>query len=138
VRHRRLPPEEFFRAVAGREPLAQIGVASWSSPLPHPLRWFDALVNGDRIGEIPNTNLSYADDPELNDRLADLRLRPLLAEEVAAAWAELDRLAVGRALILPFAVRSERGVAGPRLDPACRASHGVFEVDLARLCTRKG
>ena len=138
ARRRRLPPEEFFRAVAGREPRAQIGVASWSSPLPHPIRWFDALLNGDRIGETPNTNLSYADDPELNDRLADLRLRPLMAEDVASAWAELDRLAVERALVLPFAVRRERGVAGPRLDPGCRATHVVFEVDLARVCTRKG
>jgi ABC-type transport system substrate-binding protein len=138
VQRRRLAPEDYFRTVAGREPKAQVGVASWSSPLPHPFRWFDALLDGDRLGEVPNTNLSYADDPELNDRLGDLRARPLLSEEVAAGWAELDRLAVGRALVLPFAVRRERGVPGPRVDRSCRFAHVVFEVDLARVCTRKG
>ncbi|MEX0674056.1 MAG: ABC transporter substrate-binding protein [Gaiellaceae bacterium] len=138
VRHRRLPAAEFYRVVGGRTPRAQIGVASWSSPLPHPFRWFDALLNGDRLGQAPNTNLSYADDPELNELLADLRLRPLLTEDVVPAWAELDRLAVGRALILPFAVESPEGVAGPRLDPSCRAGHAVFGVDLARACTKRG
>jgi peptide/nickel transport system substrate-binding protein len=138
VRYRQLPAADFYRTVAGRLPRAQIGVASWSSPLPHPFRWFDPLLNGDRLGEAPNTNLSHADDPELNDRLADLRLRPLLTEEVLPAWAELDRLAVARALIVPFAVRNPEGEAGPRLDPACRAGHVVFGVDLARTCTERG
>jgi peptide/nickel transport system substrate-binding protein len=138
VRHRRLPAAEFHRVVGGRTPRAQIGVASWSSPLPHPVRWFDPLLNGDRLGQAPNTNLSYADDPELNEQLADLRLRPLLGEDVVPAWAELDRLAVDRALILPFAVRSPEGTAGPRLDPSCRPEHAVYGVDLARACTKKG
>jgi peptide/nickel transport system substrate-binding protein len=138
VRYRQLPAADFYRTVAGRLPRAQIGVASWSSPLPHPFRWFDPLLNGDRLGQAPNTNLSYADDPELNDRLADLRLRPLLTEEVVPAWAELDRLAVARALIVPFAVRSPEGKAGPRLDPSCRAGHVVFGVDFARLCAKRG
>jgi peptide/nickel transport system substrate-binding protein len=138
VRHRRLPAAEFYRVVAGRTARAQIGIVSWSSPLPHPFRWFDALLNGDRLGQAPNTNLSYADDPELNERLADLRLRPLLTDDVVPAWAELDRLAVSRALILPFAVESPEGVLGPRLDPSCRAGHAVFGVDLARACTKRG
>jgi peptide/nickel transport system substrate-binding protein len=138
VRHRRMSAAEFYRVVGGRTPRAQIGVASWSSPLPHPVRWFDPLLNGDRLEQAPNPNLSYADDPELNERLADLRLRPLLTEDVVPAWAELDRLAVARALILPFAVGSPEGTAGPRLDPSCRAGHVVFGVDLARACTRKG
>ena len=137
-RHRQLPEADFYRAVAGRHPRAQIGVASWSSPLPHPFRWFDALLNGDRLGQAPNTNLSYADDPELNERLADLRLRPLLTEDVVPAWAELDRLAVARGLIVPFAVRSPEGAPGPRLDPSCRAGHVVYGIDLARTCTQKG
>lgn len=138
ARHRQLPPEDFYRAVAGRAPRAQIGVASWSSPLPHPFQWFDALLNGDRIGQTPNSNLSYADDPELNERLGDLRLRPLLTEEEVLAWAALDRLAVARALILPFAVRGRGGVSGQRLDPSCRAGHVVFGIDLGRVCTKRG
>lgn len=138
ARLRRLPAEEFYRVVAGRLPRAQIGVAFWSSPVPHPLRWFDALLNGDRIGQAPNSNLSYADDPELNERVADLRLRPVLTEEVMLAWAELDRLAVARALILPFAVRLPEGIRGARLDPSCRPSHVVFGIDLARVCTKRG
>jgi peptide/nickel transport system substrate-binding protein len=137
ARHRRLPAAEFYRVVAGRAPRAQIGVATWSAPLPHPSQWFDALLNGDRVGQAPNTNLSYADDPDLNEQLADLRLRPLLTEDVLRAWAELDRLAVARALILPFAVRSREGTPDPRLDPSCRAGHVVFGIDLARVCTKR-
>ncbi|MEX2211759.1 MAG: ABC transporter substrate-binding protein [Gaiellaceae bacterium] len=136
ARYRELPPAEFFRTVAGRTARAQAGVSSWSSPLPHPLLWFDALLNGDRIGSAPNTNLSYADDPELNERIALLRLQPILTDQVAVAWAELDRLAAERALVLPFAVRRGSTRVARRLDRACVLQHVVFGVDLARLCLR--
>jgi ABC-type transport system substrate-binding protein len=131
-----LPPADFFRAVAGRSGKAQAVVSSWSSPLPHPLVWFDALLNGDRISESPNTNLSHADDPELNEEIARLREQPLLTDEVAAAWAELDRLAVEQALVIPFAVRAGSAALGRRVDRACVVVDLVYGVDLARVCVR--
>ena len=134
ARLRAVPTADFYRLAAGRTAQAQVGVATWSSPLPHPVVWFDALVHGDRIGEAPNTNLSYADDPELNGRIALLRRQPLLSDATEAAWAELDRLAVGRALVLPFAVLDEATGLSRRLDRACVVEHVVYGIDLARLC----
>lgn len=135
--YREVSPEEFFRVVAGRRATAQIGVTAWSAALPHPIVWFDALLHGDRIGEAPNTNLSYADVPDLNDRIESLRRQPLLTEDVAQAWAELDRLAMEAALLAPFANRQAADRFSERLDPGCVAEHPVFRVDLARLCVRE-
>ena len=134
--YREVAPEEFFRLAAGRQATAQIGVTSWSSPLPHPIVWFDALLHGDRLGSVPNTNLSYADLPELNDRIEALRRQPLLTDEVAQAWAELDRLALEQALLAPFANREPADRFAERIDLECVAEHPVFRVDLARICVR--
>lgn len=136
--YREVPAEEFFRVVAGRQATAQIGVSSWSSPLPHPIVWFDALVHGDRIGEAPNTNLSYADVPELNDGIETLRRQPLLTDDVVQAWAELDRLAIEAALVAPFASRRVEDRFAERVDPACVQEHPVFRIDLAWLCLSDG
>jgi hypothetical protein len=134
--YQQLPAERYYSVVAGRRGKAQIGVATWSAPLPHPILWFDALLNGDRIEEVPNTNLSFADEPELNARIEELRRHPVLTEEIEESWAALDRLALEQALLAPFAARTPVHAFGGRIDHACAVQHVVFGLDLARLCVR--
>jgi peptide/nickel transport system substrate-binding protein len=134
--YQQLPAERYYAVVAGRRGKAQIGVATWSAPLPHPILWFDALLNGDRIEEVPNTNLSFADEPELNARIEELRRHPVLTEEIEESWAALDRLALEQALLAPFAARTPVHAFGARIDQDCVVQHVVFGLDLARLCAR--
>ena len=40
---------------------AQIGFADWFQDYPHPLDWFDVLLNGNRITETHNNNFGNFD-----------------------------------------------------------------------------
>lgn len=134
TRLRRLPRAEYVAAVTGRQKGAHVGVATWTAPIPHPRLWIEPLLDGDRLSELPNTNLARVDEPELNDRIAELRRRPELSTDVENAWAELDRAAAARALLIPFAHPLAVHRLGERVDTACVVPHVVYRIDLTRLC----
>jgi len=134
ARYRELPADDYLlRAAAARR--MQAGVASWAATTAHPLGWFRALLHGDRTGERVNTNLARADLPELNERIDELARQPVLTDDVAAQWAELDRWAMEQALLVPFVHSRRVELFGERVAvDECWLEHVVFRIDLGRLC----
>jgi peptide/nickel transport system substrate-binding protein len=66
----------YFQTIGNQATRAQIGISSWYQDYPHPLDWFDVLLNGQRITPTHNNNLSNANLPAINatvERLNDSR-----------------------------------------------------------------
>ena len=62
----------YFQTIGNEETAAQTGFLNWFGDFPHPANFF-FLVDGDTIQPTNNQNMSYVDDPKINqeiDRLA--------------------------------------------------------------------
>jgi ABC-type oligopeptide transport system substrate-binding subunit len=61
----------------------------WGADYPDPANFLDVLVNGDRLQEANNVNISYANDPAFNKRFAEVAT--MSGDERLKAYSELDR-----------------------------------------------
>ena len=82
----------YWTTVGNQATKAQIGFADWFQDYPHPLDWFDVLLNGNRITQTHNNNYSDFDNKSVNTKIAQFE-----------AGAEADR-------------RGQRAVGGARRD----------------------
>ncbi len=129
-------PAIYFTAIGNQATKAQIGVAGWTQDYPHPLDWFDVLLNGERITRVHNNNYSNANVPAINARIDRLKLEPTLTPKVNAEWAAVDRMAMRDALWAPFANPSFADFFSARVDLRCYLDHVLYRVDWYRLCVR--
>src|SRR6185312_304025 len=93
-----LDPNVYFQTIGNQASKAQIGISSWYQDYPHPLDWFDVLLNGRRITPTHNNNLSNANEPAINATIERLKREPTLTPHVNAQWAALDRRVIQQAL----------------------------------------
>ena len=63
----------YWTTVGNQKTKAQIGFADWFQDYPHPLDWFDVLLNGTRITDTHNNNYSNFDNPAVNAKIAALK-----------------------------------------------------------------
>ncbi len=85
----------YWQTVGNQATKAQIGWADWFQDYPHPLDWFDVMMNGDRITQIHNNNYGNVDVKAVNAKIAALKKEPTLTDAVNAQWAA-DRQGPGR------------------------------------------
>lgn len=116
---------------------AQIGFADWFQDYPHPLDWFDPLLNGAPIGKSSNNNYANFDDPQVNARIAELKRKPELTLAVDKAWAALDRAVMQEAPWAPFLNREQTDFFSARVDLGCYENHVLYEFDYATICVSK-
>ena len=69
----------YWTTIGNQKTKAQIGFADSYQDYPHPLDWFDPLLNGNRITRLYNGNYANFDDPAVNAKLAALRKEPSLS-----------------------------------------------------------
>ena len=62
-----IDPSVYFTTIGNQRTNAQTGIANWFQDYPHPLNWFDTLLNGNRITEEHNNNYSNANVKAIND-----------------------------------------------------------------------
>ena len=62
-----IDPSVYFTTIGNQRTKAQTGIANWFQDYPHPLNWFDMLLNGNRITEEHNNNYSNVDVAAIND-----------------------------------------------------------------------
>jgi peptide/nickel transport system substrate-binding protein len=133
-----VPAALYWRTIGNQQTKAQIGIANWFQDYPHPLDWFDVLLNGERITRTDNQNYANADVPALNARIEELKREPELTRAVNAEWAEVDRLVLERALWAPFANRQFVDFFASDVDvERCYVNHVLFELDFGRLCRKR-
>jgi peptide/nickel transport system substrate-binding protein len=133
-----VPQAVYWTTIGNQRTRAQIGIANWFQDYPHPLDWFDVLLNGARIAQTNNQNYANADLPALNRRIDELRRRPTLTDAINAEWADVDRMVLEQALWAPFANREFVDFFGAGIDvSSCYVNHVLFEFDFGRICRRR-
>jgi peptide/nickel transport system substrate-binding protein len=129
----------YWRTIGDQRTRAQIGMANWFQDYPHPLDWFDLLLNGRRITPTNNQNYANANVPALNRRIEELKRMPTLNDAVNAEWAKVDRLVLEQALWAPFANREFVDFFAADVDVGrCYVNHVLFEFDFGQICRRPG
>jgi peptide/nickel transport system substrate-binding protein len=131
-----LDPSVYWSTVGSRSTRAQIGYAYWIQSYPNPLEEFDPLFNGLHLGSLDNQNYSFANMPQVNQKIDLLAAEPELTPDVDARWAALDRQVMQLALIAPVVNHSYVDIFGRDVDMSCYVTHVLYQLDYGRLCLK--
>ena len=132
-----IDPAIYWTTIGNQRTKAQAGLANWFQDYPHPLNWFDTLLNGNRITEEHNNNYSNADVKAVNDKIEELKLEPETNDEVNAQWAEVDQMVLENALWAPFVNRQFTDFFTPEMDlDECYVNHVLYQFDYIQACKK--
>ncbi len=81
----------YWTTIGNQATKAQIGFADWFQDYPHPLDWFDVLLNGERITQTHNNNYANFNDASVNSQIDSLKKEPVLDNAANARWATVDK-----------------------------------------------
>ena len=126
----------YWTTVGNQATKAQIGFADWFQDYPHPLDWFDVLLNGDRITQTHNNNYSNFDDPAVNAKIAALKKEPELNSSVNDQWAEVDKMVDQKAGWAAFMNRQFTDFFNEGMDLSCYVNHVLYQFDFASICKK--
>ncbi len=126
----------YWTTVGNQATKAQIGFADWFQDYPHPLDWFDVLLNGDRITQTHNNNYANYDNKSVNQTIASLKKEPTLSEAVNAKWATLDKSIMQDAPWVPFINRQFTDFFNSGMDLSCYVNHVLYQFDFALICKK--
>ncbi len=127
----------YLTVLGNRKTRAQIGIADWYQDFPHPLDWFDTLLDGERLRTPFNQNYAEFDNPRVDAAIDALRRQPHLTKPVLARWAGLDKRVMEQAPWAPFLNREQTDFFSTRVDLGCYENHVVYEFDYATICIKK-
>jgi peptide/nickel transport system substrate-binding protein len=123
--------EQHTRIARRGEPF-DVSIEGWGADYNDPFNFLDVLLNGDRIRDDNNTNVSYFDDPGFNARLDAAARLPVPARY--PAYADLDRDLSAAAPIVPFINTNFFGFFTARI--GCQEFTPLHGVALNALCLR--
>ena len=124
----------YWTTVGNQATKAQIGFADWFQDYPHPLDWFDVLLNGERITQTHNNNYADFDDKSVNSKIDALKKQPTLTSGVNEQWAALDKQIMQQAPWAPFINRQFTDFFNSDIDLSCYENHVLYEFDYATIC----
>jgi peptide/nickel transport system substrate-binding protein len=126
----------YWTTIGNQSTKAQIGFADWFQDYPHPLDWFDVLLNGQRITATHNNNYSNANVPAINKLIDQLKTEPSLTDSVNQQWASVDKMVDENALWAPYANRQFTDFFGKNVDTSCYINHVLYQFDFAHICMK--
>jgi peptide/nickel transport system substrate-binding protein len=126
----------YWTTIGNQATKAQIGFADWFQDYPHPLDWFDVLLNGERITQTHNNNYSDFNDPAVNKEIDALKKEPTLTSAVNARWAALDAKVMKEAAWAPYINRQFTDFFGTNIDTSCYINHVLYDFDFSRICMK--
>jgi peptide/nickel transport system substrate-binding protein len=124
----------YWTTIGNQATHAQIGFADWFQDYPHPLDWFDVLLNGERITQTHNNNYSDYDNKAVNAKIDALKKQPTLTSSVNAQWAALDNQIMKDAPWVPFINRQFTDFFNSDIDLSCYVNHVLYQFDFATIC----
>jgi peptide/nickel transport system substrate-binding protein len=124
----------YWTTVGNQATKAQIGFADWFQDYPHPLDWFDVLLNGDRITDTHNNNYANFDDKAVNAKIEALKKEPVLTDAVNTQWAQVDKMVDEQAPWAPFMNRQFTDFFNSDMDLSCYENHVLYQFDYATIC----
>jgi peptide/nickel transport system substrate-binding protein len=126
----------YWTTIGNQKTAAQIGFADWFQDYPHPLDWFDVLLNGTRITDTHNNNYSDFDDPAVNSKIAELKQKPELNAALNSQWAALDAEIMKKAGWAPYVNRQFTDFFSKNIDTGCYVNHVLYQFDFSRICMK--
>ena len=126
----------YWATVGNEATNAQIGFADWFQDYPHPLDWFDVLLNGERITKTYNNNYANFDDKKVNAEIDALNKQAIPTSPVNSRWASLDRQIMLEAPWAPFLNREFTDFFNVKVDLGCYVNQVVYGFDYSTICMR--
>jgi peptide/nickel transport system substrate-binding protein len=126
----------YWATIGNQAANAQIGFADWFQDYPHPLDWFDVLLNGERVTKTYNNNYANFDDKAVNAEIDALNKQPIPTSPVNSRWASLDRQIMLQAPWAPFLNREFTDFFNEKVDLGCYVNQVVYGFDYATICMR--
>ena len=124
----------YWTTVGNQATKAQIGFADWFQDYPHPLDWFDVLLNGNRITDTHNNNYANFDNKAVNAKIETLKKEPTLTDAVNTQWASVDKMVDEQAPWAPFMNRQFTDFFSSTMDLSCYVNHVLYQFDYASIC----
>jgi peptide/nickel transport system substrate-binding protein len=133
-----LAHDVYFTTIGNQATKAQIMYTDWYQDYPHPLDWFDVLLNGNRITQTHNNNVGNADFPAANAKIEALKKQPKLTPAINQQWAQLDHdYVVKYSAIAPYLNIEGTDFFGKNVDLGCYYNHVLFQFDWTAICMKK-
>jgi peptide/nickel transport system substrate-binding protein len=126
----------YWTTIGNQKTNALIGFADWFQDYPHPLDWFDVLLNGTRITDTHNNNYSNFDNSAINNKIAELKQKVQLNDTINDQWAALDRQAMQQAAWAPYVNRQFTDFFDKDVDTGCYINHVLYQLDFSRICMK--
>ena len=124
----------YWATIGNQAAGAQIGFADWFQDYPHPLDWFDVLLNGEVITKTYNQNYANFDDKAVDAKIDALNKLPVPTSPVNSQWAALDRQIMEQAPWAPFLNREYTDFFNQKVDLGCYVNQVVYGFDYATIC----
>jgi peptide/nickel transport system substrate-binding protein len=132
-----IDPAVYWATLGDQKNKTQTGLANWFQDYPHPLNWFDTLLNGNRITEEHNNNYSNADVAAINNKIEELKRNAELNDEINAEWSEVDQMVLENAVVAPFVNRQFTDFFTAEMDlDNCYVNHVLYQFDYIQSCKK--
>ena len=129
-----LPRSTYYTTIGNVNTHAQTGWARWLEDYPHPLDWFDVLLNGNRITNQDNNNFAWYSNKKTNKEIEQLKKQPLLTPTVNAKWATVEKQIMQQAPWAPWSNRVFPEFFTKQI--GCIHIQRLYGIDWARLCRK--
>jgi peptide/nickel transport system substrate-binding protein len=125
----------YFQTIGNQATKAQAMFTDWYQDYPHPIDWFDTLLNGNRIAKIHNNNVGNVNVPSVNKEIEALKKITTLTPEVNDRWAKVDKdLMATYHTTVPYMNRSSTDFFGSKVDMSCYVFSVVLYWDWGLSC----
>ena len=132
-----LSHQVYFQTIGNQATKAQAMFTDWYQDYPHPLDWFDVLLNGQRITKTHNNNVGNVKVPAVDKEIDALAKEPQVTPAVNDRWAKVDRdLMVTYATTVPYMNKSSTDFFGPKIDMSCYTFGVVTYWDYGLSCMK--
>jgi peptide/nickel transport system substrate-binding protein len=130
-----LSHQVYFQTIGNQATKAQAMFTDWYQDYPHPLDWFDVLLNGNRITQTHNNNVSNADFPAANATIERLKKVTQPSAQTKNEWAQLDNdYVVKYAAVAPYLNIVGTDFFSKKVDLGCYYNHVLYQFDWTSIC----
>jgi peptide/nickel transport system substrate-binding protein len=132
-----LSHQVYFQTIGNQATKAQAMFTDWFQDYPHPLDWFDTLLNGNRITKTHNNNVGNVKVPSVDKEIEALKKETQNTPAVNDRWAKVDKdLMATYATTVPYMNRSLTDFFGPKMDMSCYVYNVVAYWDYGLSCMK--
>jgi len=132
-----LTHQVYFQTIGNQATKAGAMFTDWYQDYPHPLDWFDVLLNGDRITKTHNNNVGNVKVPSVDKEIEALKKVTAITPAINDRWAKVDRdLMATYATTIPYMNKSSTDFFGPKIDMSCYVFGVVSYWDFGLSCMK--